>query len=153
METITFRPLRQVKKTGKISVASYLSWRKVKNFDVSVGGAIIIDTSYKGFSLSDLVHNHKGENLFWRDYNPNEIKQVWDIEDIHNSDMWVTDFNMYSAKGLDVDGVPTFSHFTSQKIASGYDDVSEFEPLTVEQVNFWLGWFLHNLENSKLIFQ
>ena len=43
MKTITFRPLRRIKKTGKIVVASYMQWRKVKTADYSKF-KLVVDT-------------------------------------------------------------------------------------------------------------
>ena len=102
MKTIKFRPLRRIKKTGKITVASYMQWRKVKTADYSQF-KLIVNQEYKTFDKDELVYDHKGENLFWRHYNPEEIP----LFENHNQKTWKTDYDMYCAKGLDVDGVPT----------------------------------------------
>src|ERR1700728_4561579 len=72
MKEIKIRPLRRIKKTGKICVASYMSWYKVKCADYSKF-SLTVDNEYKSFPLDEYVYNHKGERLFWRDYNPSDI--------------------------------------------------------------------------------
>jgi hypothetical protein len=64
--------------------------------------------------------------------------------------MWKTEYGMYSAKGLDCDGVPTFSHQTANSIYNS-KDIKDFEPLTVEIVRWWFGWFLYQLKNNELV--
>lgn len=154
MKTITFRPLRRIKKTGKITVASYMQWRKVKTADYSKFNLVAND-EYKSFHKDELVYDHNGENLFWRHYNPEDIPmltgyELSDGEPPPYPPMWKTDFGMYSAKGLDVDGVPTFSHGTANEIYNSRADLKEFEPLTVEIVRWWFGWFLYQLQNNNL---
>jgi hypothetical protein len=157
MKIITFRPLRKIKKTGKITVASYMQWRKVKTADRNKFKLIISD-EYKAFTSSELVYNHNGENLFWRHYNPEEIPVLNDYALIDGEQppyppMWKTYYGMYSAKGLDCEGVPTFSHGTSDNIYNSKADMKGFEPLTVEIVRWWFGWFLYQLENNELAFK
>ncbi len=154
MKKIIFRPLRRIKKTGKITVASYMQWRKVKTADYGKF-ILLINDEYKAFPKDELVFNHSGENLFWRHYNPEEIPilnryALSDGEQPAYPPMWKTDYGMYSAKGLDCDGVPAFSHGTSKEIYNSKADMKNFEPLTVEMVNWWFGWFLYQLENSHL---
>lgn len=55
----------------------------------------------------------------------------------------------YMVKGFDCDGVPNFSHCTSDYCAR-FEDVNQFEPLTVGMVVKWFGWFLYQLRNSVL---
>ena len=62
MKEITFRPLRRDKKTGKIIVASYLSWYKIKCAD-RTKLLLTILTEYKAMNPDDLVYTHKGERL------------------------------------------------------------------------------------------
>lgn len=154
---IKFNPLRRIKKTGKITVASYMQWRKIKNADY-VDLTLILNDEYKNFPKNEFVYNHKGENLFWRNYNPEDIQMLnrYDLVDGEQPKypkMWVTDYGMYSAKGLDVDGVPTFSHFTANSIYNSNADMENFEPLTVEVVNWWFGWFIYNLNNTKISYK
>lgn len=140
MKTIIFRPLRRIKKTGKITVASYMQWRKVKTADYSKFN-LIIDDEYKRLPSDELVYDNKGENLFWRELDPEQL----------------------FARGLDCDGVPTFSHGTQKNITIGnmyrytLEEVSEvlnpmkeYELLTVGIVVKWFGWFLYQLENNSL---
>lgn len=155
MKEIKFRPLRRIKKSGKIVVASYMQWRKVKVADYD-NFILSIDNEYKSLPKDELVYNHNGENLFWRHYNPEEIPMLnryalVDGEAPPYPPMWKTDYGMYSAKGLDCDGVPAFSHGTANEIVKDHTrDLSEYEPLTVEIVRWWFGWFLYQLENSRL---
>jgi hypothetical protein len=158
MKTITFRPLRRIKKTGKITVASYMQWRKVKTADYSKFKLIVSD-EYKSFPKDELVYNHNGENLFWRNYNPEEEIQMLneyalvDGEQPPYPRMWKTDWGMYSAKGLDCDGVPAFSHETANEIVKDHTrNLNDYSPLTVEVVNWWFGWFLYQLQNNELEF-
>lgn len=72
MKTIKFRPLRRIKKTGKVTVASYMLWRKVKSADYSKFN-LIVDDEYKGMPSDEYVYNHEGEQLFFFTYNPDEI--------------------------------------------------------------------------------
>ena len=56
----------------------------------------------------------------------------------------------WSVRGFDCDGVPVFSHYSTEYIATNYEDISVFEPLTVKMVTMWFGWFLYQLQNSNL---
>lgn len=152
-KTIYFRPLRRIKKTGKITVASYLQWRKVKVADYG-DFVLALDEEYKSLPGNEMVYNHKGENLFWRNYNPDEIPTLNeyalnDGEQPPYPPMWKTHYNFYSAKGLDCDGVPAFSHETANSIYNSKANMEDYEPLTVDTVRWWLGWFLWQLKNNK----
>lgn len=154
MKTIYFRPLRKNQK-GKIIVASYAKWRSIKTADRN-GIKLIINQDYKTYSKNQMVFNHKGENLFWRNYNPELIPtlnphELMDGEQPPYPKQWKTDYEMYSAKGLDCDGVPTFSNWTANEIIKDQTvNQEEFTPLTVEIVNWWIGWFLYKLQNTQL---
>lgn len=175
---IVFRPLRRIKKTGKITVASYMSWRNVKTADYSKFH-LVVDNEYKLFPSDELVYNHNGEHLFWRDFNPELIPELPPYE-LREEDFvypypWKHTYQnsfgegfhtTYSARGLDCDGVPTFSHGTEKSITNGnmhrytLEEVSEvlnpmkeYELLTVGVVVKWFGWFLYQLENSKIQFK
>lgn len=155
MKKILFRPLRKVKKTGRIVVASYMQWRKVKIADYNEF-TLIVNEEYKGFGKDELVYNHNGENLFWRHYNPEEIPMInhyalVDGERPPYPPMWRSESGAYSAKGLDCDGVPAFSHGTADNIYNSRADMNDIEPLTVGVVSWWFGWFLYNLNNSRLL--
>ena len=158
MKTITFRPLRRIKKTGKIVVASYIQWRKVKTADYSKF-KLVVDTEYKSMIESEYVYNHTGEQLFFFTYNPDEIP-IYNQTGILDIDLqpiptpwaikWIDSNKMfYSCKGVDCDGVPAFAHYTANHCCD-YDDINQFEPLTVGMVTKWFGWFLYQLENSEL---
>lgn len=158
MKSIIFRPLRRIKKTGKITVASYLQWNKVKTADYNKFNLIISD-EYKSFGKDEFVYRHDGELLFFYQYNPAEIpiyiiESIGDIAKIFASTkvrgIDHGDTVSYSGKGIDCQGTPTFSHFTADYLGTHNYDVKEFEPLTVETVTKWFGWFLFQLNNSYL---
>lgn len=157
MKTITFRPLRFNKKMGKIIVASYMQWRKVKTADYNKFN-LVIDNEYKNMRSNEYVYNHEGEQLFFFTYNPNELPIFsypfpFNFTDVLKIDGIYTIGNRstyYTARGIDIDGVPTFTHHTANKVARDYRDMNQFEPLTVAMVVKWLGWFLYQLENSNL---
>ena len=166
MKTITFRPLRRIKKTGKITVSSYMQWRKAKTADYGKF-TLNINDEYKAFPKDEFVYDHNGENLFWFNHTnpeilPKNIVTIDDIVRILGIDRRYLEGEEYkisqpigkgfhwSVKGFDCDGVPIFSHYTTNYIATHYDDITKFEPLTVKQVVFWFGWFIYGLENAKL---
>lgn len=152
MKTINFRPLRFEKKSGLIKVASYQSWRKVKTADYNAFN-LNVDYSYKNLPDDDFVFDHKGNELFFPNYTPNDIKEVPVNMTIGEANLqhenWRTHY-MYSCNGLDVDGVPVFSHKTIDAICE-YKKIDEYEPLTVSTVKMWFGWFLYNLNQANLI--
>lgn len=170
MKEIKFRPLRRL-KSGKIAVASYMQWRKVKTADYSKF-SLIVNSEYKTFQEDELVYNHKGENLFWKDFDPEKIPYlpmyILRGEDYEYPKRWRTNYDMghsdsFSARGLDCSGVPTFSHGTQHNLTIGnmrnytleeatevLNPMGEYELLTVSVVVKWFGWFLYNLNNSVL---
>ena len=163
MKEITFRPLRRL-KSGKIAVASYMGWRKVKTADYSKFH-LTVNNEYERFRLDELVHNHKGEQLFFFKYHPDDIPVFQEYEEVDYGEMrikfggWCRQFEngekIYSGRGMDVDGVPTFSHYTLKRLLEtcgkpGYYNRTYFEPLTVETVRKWFGWFLWQLNNNTL---
>lgn len=166
MKTITFRPLRRIKKTGKLTVASYMQWRKVKTADYNKFN-LIIDNEYKRMPDDDFVYNHEGEQLFWFNHrSPEKLpKNYADYESIFRNlniprdefegEEWklsepLTQGFHYSVQGFDCDGVPVFSHNSADYIATHYKDLNQFEPLTVGLVKLWFGWFIYQLQNSDL---
>jgi len=166
MKTITFTPLRLIKKSGKITVSSYMQWRKIKSADYSQF-ILALNYSYKAFKDTDYVYNHKGEQLFWFNHkSPEElrfltisdIKESMDNNGFDSSSVDGEEYKLLSmlkqlhwdVKGFDCDNVPVFSHNTADYIATHYKDMNQFEPLTVGMVKLWFGWFLFNLENLKL---
>lgn len=160
MKTIIFRPIRIVKKTGKIVVASYSQWYSVKNADRDKLN-LVIDPTYRELREDAPVYNHNGENLFWRDYDPEEIPifdsplpMTWDeIKEIYPrfAIRYHPVLNpSFCAQGLDCDGTPTFSHGTIKHISNGYRDMSGFDLLTVGIVSKWFGWWLMNLRNATI---
>lgn len=160
MKEIVFRPLRRVKKTGKIVVASYMQWRKIATADYNKF-KLIVDDEYKRLPSDEFVYDHKGELLFWFTYKPVDIP-VLDASPNFNYEaarkkyghQFIIAHNdgyiAYLVSGLDCDGVPTFSHYQQDRVARDYEDMSKFDPLTVKTVTQWLGWFLYNLKNSYL---
>lgn len=159
MKTIKFRPLRRIKKTGKITVASYMQWVKVKRADYSEFNLVLLD-DYKDFNPDEYIYNHEGKQLFFYQYMPDEVPVfqnsiVCDLDEIRlNNAMygiqWSGGSISYHAKGTDCDGVPIFSHLTDDNVATHYNNMNDFEPLTVRTVVFWVGWFLYNLNKSNL---
>ena len=163
MKTINFRPLRVHKKSGKVIVASYPQWYKVRcaNYNEFVLNVI---NEYYTMNKTDFVYNRELELLYHLNYNP------WDVF-VYNGTCLDADFNwdylsetyksfsidkgdgsrvMRSWRGCDCEGTPTFSHHTADSIGNGGCwDLKEWEPLTVGYVVDWLGWFLYHLENSK----
>lgn len=162
MKEISFRPLRRIKKTGKICVASYMAWRKVKTADYNEF-LLMVEQSYKSMPKDEFVYNHNGEQLFWFNHRePEKLPLQYADVDLLNEkigeyflEKWQFTEPMgegfhHSVRGFDCDGVPVFSHNTADSIANSYEDMSQFEPLTVEVVVIWIGWFLYKLNNSKL---
>lgn len=169
MKGILFSPLRRIKKTGKISVYNYLLWRKVKTLsNHSVFFDMAINDEYKNFNDSEFVYNHKGEQLFWYDHkNPEllsrpyiSIEQISDILKIDIEDLKGEEYKIshpigsgfhWDVKGFDCDGVPVFSHNNADYIATHYENMDDFIPLTVGMVKLWFGWFLWQLDNVKIV--
>lgn len=164
MKTITFRPLRRIKKTGKITVASYMGWYKVRCANYSEF-SLVVNDEYKDFDKSEFVYNHEGELLFHFNYNPWDVFVYYGscIEDGFDWDELRARYKSFSIdsgngdwisrhwRGADCMGTPTFSHLTIDGISNAeYKDTDQFEPLTVGYVIDWLGWFLYQLENSHL---
>lgn len=158
-KTVAFTPLRFIKKSGKIYVASYAQWRKVMAADYADFDLVIGDT-HKTMNKDSIVHNHKGEQLFFYNYNPSDVlifssSVVLNLDWIRNRySQYGIDYGTsicYSIKGCDVDGVPAFSHYTVRYIEIKHTNISEFVPLTVGMVLHWYGWFLWQLNNSSLI--
>lgn len=162
MKTITFRPLRRIKKTGKVTVASYMSWYKIQTADYGKF-KLIINTEYKMLPPHELVYDHEGNQLFWFKYHPADIPVfnysiLFDLDKIreenkHYAINWQSGNPLnYNAKGLDCSGTPIFSHYTEKHIKDNYKDTKQFKPLTVEMVVNLFGWFLYQLQNNELVF-
>lgn len=170
MKEIKFRPLRLDKKTGKIIVASYMGWRKVKTLDWAEFKLTIVN-EYSKMPLDSFVHDHKGRQLFFWTYNPADIPIIRHVPLLMDLDMMDFEGVMqkvshvyknvaiqwdeegpahYTTRGMDCDGVPTFSHYNADYIATHFEDMNQFEPLTVKMVIFWFGWFLYQLQNCKI---
>lgn len=175
MKLVTFRPLRRVKKTGKIVVASYTQWYRIMCADNNGTFKLIVDDEYKTFPKDELVYDHSGENLFWKDFDPEQIPYlppyILREENYEYPKQWRTNYDMgygdhFSVRGLDSSGVPTFSHGTHHNLTIGnmhnytldevgevLDPMREYELLTVGIVVKWIGWFLYLLRNSELSFK
>ena len=126
-----FRPLR-IKK-GKVTVSSYMSWRKFFNRGV-YGGLVSLVKEYEAFNQEEFVFNHKGEQLFFPNYLPESIKEQGYVV------------------GFDCDKVPCFSHYTVKMISklSSIEVIDTFEPLRVKDVVKWLWWLIYENETIKL---
>lgn len=162
MKAITFRPLRRIKKTGRVVIASYSQWRRVFTADYAQF-QLAIEREYEGMPGEEHVFNHEGQPLFWRDFDPAQIPvfehnvlfDLGDIQAAHPSYAirWSPEGRInYSCcrLGLDCDGVPTFSHHTIDYVAEHLAAYAEYEPLTVATVVKWFGWFVYQLENVRL---
>lgn len=160
MKTVTFRPLRRVKKMNKIVVSSYGLWYRVMTADYHKFN-LVIDEEYKTFPPDEFVYNNKGELLYWFNVNPADIpaytyNPLIDFDKIRAEHRWYGTLWTegqhvnYMGPGLDAVGTPTFSHFTQERVADPYYNLDEIEPLTVATVRHWFGWFLLNLNNSYL---
>lgn len=160
MRTVKFKPLRVIKKTGKVTVASYSLWRNVLTADYSKFNLTLMDI-HLNLNKKDFVYNHKGEQLFFYDYNPHDVpvfqwSKLFSLEEIRLNHkqygiLWSNDGHTnYSMRGTDCNGVPCFSHYTANYIATHSSNISAFEPLTVETVLLWYGWLLWQLNNSKI---
>lgn len=166
MKTINFRPLRLLKKSNKIVVASYEQWNKLRCANYAEFTLNIIN-EYDKMDKNELVHNHLGERLYHFNINPWEVYEYHkrtlhevfsydDLRGMHKDFITVYEdgYRFYSIRGTDVAGTPTFSHLTETRITT--DDTwnhyggDAFEPITVGYVITWLGWFLYQLENSKI---
>ncbi len=167
MNEIVFRPLRRVKKTGKVVVAGYMQWRKVKTADYNEL-KLIVDNECANMPSDEFVYDHEGKQLFFYPYCP----QLTDYFGLENMDVeisrphfqsmvWYPDGTghiltngtptFYTGRGVDCDGVPTFSHYTADYIAihARVDyDLMVFGPLTVGMVRSWLTWFIYKLNTS-----
>ena len=130
MKSIAFRPLRRL-SNGKVAVASYMQWNKVRVADYRKFQLVVRD-EYKAMDPEEQVHNHKGEPLFFIAIEPDE----------HTAFPYPT--------GVDCDGTPCFSHYTANRIAENFTDVDQFEPLTVGIVTKWFGWFLYRLDRVSI---
>lgn len=164
MKSVAFRPLRRVKKTGKIAVASYAKWNSVRTADYNAF-SLTIDREYAELPDDELVYNHKGENLFWLDFDPEQIP-VYESSALagiaiktlhavkpraHYGIQWNPDGPInYCVGGLDCQGTPTFSHHTIENVAEHLKAFREYEPLTVGVVKKWYGWWLTQLQNAQL---
>lgn len=166
MKEIVFRPLRRVKKTGKVVVASYMQWRKVKTSDYNEF-KLVVDNEYATFPPDEYVYDHKGEILFWFNHKnpealPKNFVSIDDISRVLGIDKSELEGEAYkltepigtgfhwSIHGFDCDGVPVFSHYSQSYVAKHFDNLEQFEPLTVGLVTKWFGWFIYQLENSRL---
>lgn len=170
MKEVRFRPLRRVKKTGKVVVASYMQWNKVRCANYSKFN-LIVDNEYERLNKSDFVYTHGGTQLYHFNYNPWEvfeyygscIEEYFDWDDMRkkykdfilvSTDHEGKEYKSYHIRGADCAGTPTFTHYDEDRVTSddtwGYYGGDAFEPVTVGYVIIWLGWFLYQLNNSYL---
>lgn len=169
MKSITFRPLRRVKKTGKIVVASYMQWNKLRCANYSEF-SLIVDSEYEQMNKSDFVYNHEGKQLYHFGYNPWDVHEHYgsciaegfsfdEMRSKYKDFILVSEFDgrphkSYFIRGADCAGTPSFTHYDEDRVTSddtwNYYGADAFEPVTVGYVITWLGWFLYQLENSSL---
>lgn len=140
-----------MKKAGKIVVAAYTEF------------ALTIDREYAGLPLDELIYNHEGKPLFWRDFDPDEVP-VFEFNVLFNLRRIRAKHENYTVRWfpggrlcypcshlqLGCDGVPVFSHYTIDHVAEHLTNFAQYEPLTVGVVVRWFGWFLYPLENARL---
>lgn len=165
MKTLTFRPLRRVKKTGKIVVASYLQWHALRTANYNGPFRLVVVDNYSAMLPDEQVCNHEGEPLLFPAYDPNELpvfsdNSVYSLTKHYEENIAFSYYSdggrygsphtTYHGRGIDCQGTPTFTHFTIDQIATHYKNMNEFERLTVGMVTNWLGWFLLRLENADL---
>lgn len=170
MKTITFRPLRKVKKTGKVVVASYTQWNNLRCANYSEFN-LIVANDYEQMNKSDFVYSHEGKQLYHFGYNPWDVHEHhgsciaddfdWDeMRRIHKDFILVStnrdggEHRSYHIRGADCAGTPTFTHYDEDRVTTddcwNYYGADAFEAVTVGYVITWLGWFLYQLENSSL---
>ena len=141
MKKLLFSPLTRIKRTGKISVLSYSGWRKFYKMNFSE-----FEISLQQFPHDEYVYNRKGEQLFFYSYKPSEIKQR--INGDNTILNWFSVYNnsvYFGCRGLDCDGVPTFSHHNADRVAqNSFKWMAMYEPLTVKTVLMWLDWLMAN---------
>jgi len=153
MNQIKFRPLRHVKKSDKIVVASYSTWRKIVNTDrYNPTHEIVVDTEYKGMDPDAFVHNQKGEQLFFPDYARLPSKDVWKKSG-GAIGLWVETIGEFVRYGMDSEGVPFFSDITKYYAIRHYKDSRIFNPLTVGTVAQWVDLFLSRIYDSPVTYK
>lgn len=126
----------------------------------------MVNDDYKEMDKSKFVYNHEGKQLYHFGYNPWDVHEHygsciaegfnWDeMRKIHKDFIIVNStYKSYHIRGADCAGTPTFTHYDEDRITTddtwNYYGADSFEPVTVEYVITWLGWFLYQLENSHL---
>lgn len=161
MKNVQFRPLRRDKKTGKVIVASYSSWRKIKTADCQKT-LLTVKRDYANMKHDEFVHNHKGELLYFYRYNPNDIplfdpnsiedtNAIFAITKVRGLKNHLSEGYNYSGAGIDCDGIPTFSHFDADYLGTHKYEPFDFEVLTVGTVLLWYEWVINNLSRTTFI--
>lgn len=161
MKEIKFNPIRIDKKTGKCIIASYSQWYKIKNAS-KIGVKLIIDDLYKHLPNDTELYNHKLKQLFFYDYKPKEILEVAGVD---ASPLFGRGINfsyhfrpsgyddVFCCEGLDCDGTPAFSHYTTDHIANNARSdkyLMSFSPLTIGMMKEWLWWWIYSMKNVEL---
>ncbi len=152
---IKFRPLRRHKKSGKIIVASYMSWNKIRSADYWQKFELVVDNEYRELPRHERVYNHKLEDLWFFKYKPEDIKTYPSVaapEGANYGTPYIIDYGdgqhyMCMGIGLDAAGTPCLSHYTTNQLANDNYNLEMVEPLTVGAVIDWYVWFLFNLNN------
>lgn len=138
-------------------VAGYLQWNKVRSENYHPY-ELVIAPEYRDLPQDEYVHNHKGDLLYFYNYNPNDIpilnageagiaKSLYRVYGIYSNG-----FTMFmgSSAGIDCEGTPTFSHFTADYLGTHGYNLDDFEPLTVGKVLEWYEWFIYRLDKAKI---
>src|SRR3954468_2058578 len=75
LRTVKFRPLRRIKKTGKVVVASYGSWSRVSTSNYNPFN-LIIDPEYRSLPHDEYVYDSDGALLYFFPYDPSDIPVI-----------------------------------------------------------------------------
>lgn len=110
-EILRFRPFRTY--NGKVTVTSYLGWRKLVTHTIN-GGSVELFANLDIVPYAHMV-NHKGEHLYFP------------------TDAAFNEYPIIKHRCYDCDGVPTFSHITEKRLRTS-DYRSCFEPLYTNTV-------------------
>lgn len=140
-----------------------MQWNKVRCGNYSEFELNVVN-EYESMDKDAFVHDHTGEWLYHFNYSPWDVHIHygsciaegfdWDAMraqyinfSIDSGDGWVS----RHWRGTDCNGTPTFTHGTAYWVGQpDHGNIYDYEPVTVGYVLDWLGWFLYQLENSKL---
>lgn len=160
MKEIKFRPLRRIKKTGKICVASYMQWNAIMTADYDKFKLTVVD-EYSKMPKDEFVYNHLGELLYFFDFDPNDIP-IFDTYESNGIMRYINGrphygithghyhHTAFNVRGTDCYGIPIFTHLDANNIGTHYDNPFDFTPLTVDIVVKWLCWIMFRLKRAEI---